>query len=341
MRRRPGPVLCFGEILWRVDPGDAQGLLETPSLLAYAGGAEANVAVTLALLGHRSRMLGMLPANRLGDAAIDQLRRHGVDTSHLRQVPGRMGLYFHQPGGSGRRARIIYDRAGSAFALRAPAPAEIRTALDDCAWAHLSGITPALGPHAEAGFRRMLLEVRRRRLGLSFDCNIRPTLWDGRWAEARKALRAGLSAARLAIADPRSLALALGLPATGLDEPAQFAALCRQAFDAFPRNSGNRAYRATRAQRHAARNARGPCDAQAPAGQPSRIVDPVIDRIGTGDAFAGALLAALLEGQGEPAALDFALGACCLKHTVPGDFNLVARDQIDEFCRGETQGIRR
>ncbi|HEX7758175.1 MAG TPA: PfkB family carbohydrate kinase, partial [Caulobacteraceae bacterium] len=114
--RHDGRILCFGEVLIRLSAPGAEFLLQTPGLNAAFGGAEANVAVSLARLGHEARMISILPANALGRAAVDELRRYGVDVSGLRTGPGRMGLYFFTPGAVRRASEVLYDRADSAFA---------------------------------------------------------------------------------------------------------------------------------------------------------------------------------------------------------------------------------
>ncbi|MGC1301537.1 MAG: PfkB family carbohydrate kinase, partial [Caulobacteraceae bacterium] len=137
-------VACFGELLLRLSAPDSEMLLQSGRLLAHFGGAEANVAVSLAHFGHRARSLTTLPDNPIGDAAAGELRRHGVETGFVRRAPGRMGIYFLTPGAVLRPSEVLYDRAGSAFAETGAEGYDFEAALAACDWLHLSGITPAV-----------------------------------------------------------------------------------------------------------------------------------------------------------------------------------------------------
>ena len=339
--RRSPRVVCFGEILWRLGPQGQERLLQGPVLVAHPGGAEANVAVSLALLGHQAQVLGVISDNRLGAAALDHIRRHGVDTSGLLARPGRMGLYFLEPGAANRSSQVTYDRADSAFAITPLPVATVRAALQGASWLHVSGITPALGPVAAVNFARVLREAARAGARISFDCNVRPSLWAGRPAEAAEAIRFGVGSAEIAFADERSLAMALGLPADGPKAIHDFATLCKRAFARFP---GLQAI--ARTCREEISSTRQTIWAQFATRRrvlktETRMVDPVVDRIGSGDAFAAALLAARIERMPDTKTLEFALAACCLKLAVAGDFNLVSRAQIEANMAGGVQAARR
>jgi len=316
--RRGQLVACFGEILWRIGPRGQGRLMREPALVAHPGGAEANVAVSLALLGHPAQVLGVVSDNPLGAAAVEQIRRHGVDTSTLLARPGRMGLYFLEPGAADRSTQVTYDREGSAFATFALPIAAARAALGRASWLHVSGITPALGAVAAASFARVLREAQRKNVKISFDCNVRPSLWTGRAAEAARAIRRGVGSAELAFADERSLSMALGLPLQGPKAIHDFTTLCQRAFVRFPRLQA-----IARTSREEISPSRQQIWAQLATRARilktrTRIVDPVVDRIGSGDAFAAALLAARIERMPDDRALEFALAAPVVTMSVAG-----------------------
>jgi 2-dehydro-3-deoxygluconokinase len=164
-------IVCFGEMLVRLSSSDGEQLLQSPSLQVHFGGAEANVAVSLARLGHAAAMISIVPPNALGAPAIAELRRHGVDTSGILTGPGRMGLYFLTPGAVLRPSAVLYDRAGSAFALAAPTAIDWRAALRDARWLHLSGIASALGANAAAANQRAADAALELGVAVSFDGN--------------------------------------------------------------------------------------------------------------------------------------------------------------------------
>src|SRR6188508_220523 len=147
-------IVCFGELLVRLSSSDGEQLLQSPSLQAHFGGAEANVAVSLARFGHAAAMVSIVPPNALGAAALAELRRHSVDVSGVLTRPGRMGLYFLTPGAVSRSSSVLYDRAGSALALAPPTAIDWRAALRGARWLHLSGIASALGENAAAANQR-------------------------------------------------------------------------------------------------------------------------------------------------------------------------------------------
>src|SRR5258708_11496813 len=200
---RAGRIVCFGEVLLRLAATPGEMLLQTPTLRVAVGGAEANVAVALARAGVPAALLTILPDNALGAAARDELRRHGVETSRVRFLPGRMGLYFLTPGAALRPADIVYDRAGSTFALAQPDLIDWEAELDGASRLHLSGVTPALGANAAAAAVRAARAATRLGVPMSFDGNYRAKLWAATDGHAPTLLRALLAEAETAFVDHR------------------------------------------------------------------------------------------------------------------------------------------
>ena len=336
-----GSVVCFGEVLLRLTAPQNELLLQSPALTANVGGAEANVAVSLAQLGHPASVVTVLPDGPLGSAALGELRRQGVGTGAIRLVPGRMGLYFLTVGAGHRPSEVLYDRADSAFALAPPDLIDWDAALAGASWLHVSGITAAVSANSAESALRALRAARERGVCVSFDCNYRARLWE-RWkGDARAILRAMIAEADLLFAEQRDIALILDRDFNSTAPETRFREAAGEALRAFPRL--RRVATTVRVQRNVDDN-----DLSATLLTREGLLTTrpyslgrVVDRIGSGDAFAAGMLHGLLGGMGDPLALDFALAAAVLKHSVPGDFNRVGVTEIESLLRGDAFAIRR
>lgn len=326
-----GRVVCFGELLLRLSPPDQELPFQSPRLEARFGGAEANVAASLALLGQRAAMVSALPDNTLGRACAGELRRHGVDMGGICFAPGRMGLYLLTPGAMQRPAEVLYDRAGSVFACTSPDAYDWPRLLAGAQWLHVSGINLALGEAPAQAALQAMRTARAAGVAVSFDCNHRSSLWAGRAEQASALLRAALEEAQLAFGNDRDLALALGVqyPQAGEDE--RFAAAATQAFTTFPRlqwlATTSRQQHDTRRHDLLGRLA----TRETVLATATHQLDGIVDRIGSGDAFAAGMLHGLMRGMDDRAMLDFAVAAACLKHSVPGDVNLLDEQHMLDF----------
>jgi 2-dehydro-3-deoxygluconokinase len=327
--RADGKIVCFGELLIRLSAPGAELLLQTPRLEAAFGGAEANVAVGLARLGHDVRMLSYVPDNALGHAARDELARYGVDASAVHFAPGRMGLYFLTPGVGPRAAEIIYDRAHSAFAGFALDTIDWGAALAGAGWLHVSGVTAALGPKAAQSVLNAAKAARAAGVTVSFDCNYRAKLWEAWRGDGPKLLGEILAEADLVFGDHRDISLILG----GTLAPGREAA--DAAFAAFPRLQRLAATQRTQhsASHHDIAASMFARDAQWSA--PACSLTQIVDRIGAGDAFAAGLIHGLRRGKGDETALKLGLAAGCLKHVTPGDFGLAREADLDAVLAGD------
>jgi 2-dehydro-3-deoxygluconokinase len=332
-------IVCFGELLLRLSGPPGERLLQSARLDACFGGAEANVAVSLARFGNAAAMVSIVPASALGDAAVAELRRHGVDTSGVLRGAGRMGLYFLEPAAGLRSAEVLYDRTGSAFAL-APADAiDWDAGLDGARWLHVSGITPAVGERAAEAAGRAVRAAAARGVGVSFDGNYRERLWaqsSGAPKErARAILRELLDHARIAFVNDKDVALILGLEFRQAAALERRRAAARAAFDAFPRLE------------------RGP-DAGAPgalaatlSGRRLELVSrgyelpATVDRVGSGDAFAAGVLHGIVAGLPDEDVLELGAAAAALKHSIRGDFNLIGLADVEALLRAPSTDIRR
>lgn len=333
-----GAILCFGEMLLRLSPTQNELLLQSPALTVRPGGAEANVAVSLARFGAPTRMATVLPDNALGHAARDEVRKHGVDTTPIVFTPGRMGLYFLTPGAVRRPSEVLYDRAGSAFVEHVNTAFDWDRLLDGVEWLHASGVTPATGPKGSAAAVALIEAAVRKGVKVSYDGNFRGKLWEQWDGDPPATLGKMLAGATIAFADDRDFALVLKTKFDSADPAERRRQAAKAAFAAFPRLQ--RIACTLRVQESVAdqalsavmltRNGDDVIETDAEAIHMAGVVD----RVGGGDAFASGVLFGLWSGWTDQQALDFGLAAAGLKHSVPGDFNLFSAAEV-HAARGE------
>ena len=339
-------VAVLGEVLLRLSPPGAERFFQTPILRATFGGSEANVGVSLAAWGHAVRVLTVLPPHEIGDAALEALRGKGLDTSFVRKAGRRLGIYFAETGSGPRPSRIVYDRDHSGLAEARPGDFDWDKALAGFDWFHVSGITPALSASAAALTAEAVAAARRLGLAVSIDLNYRAKLW--RYGPAApEVMTALVRDADLLFGNEEDCQRALGMsgPASAADgrlDPAVYEALSAGVLETFP--SLSRVAITLRESRGADENG-WTAVLRSRTGYwtgSSYVLRPIVDRIGTGDAFAAGLIHGLKALPGEREALEFALGASALKHTIPGDFNLASEKDILGLAAGDRSGrIRR
>ncbi len=327
-------VVTFGEMLLRLSPGDGQRLFESDQLRAGFGGAEANVAVSLAHFDICCEYITRLPENLIGDAAIATLRAEGVQVNRVLRGPERMGLYFVEPGADVGNSRVVYDRAGSAFAAMTTSSLDWSTIFGGVDWFHATGITAALGPGPITTLSAAIAAARAHRVPVSIDLNYRPALWHDR--DPVPIVAPLIRGIDLLIANPHSARAMLGLDvaddALATSDAAR--ALAKRIVDEV--GCG----RVALTRREVLGSSTNRWSAALFDGATDEIVTSrpwtvtVVDRIGGGDAFAAALIAALLQARTPHDALEFAVVASALKLRVAGDFNRVSVADVDEALRG-------
>jgi 2-dehydro-3-deoxygluconokinase len=329
-----GTIACFGELLLRLTAPGRELLLQTGRLDVHVGGAEANVAVGLARLGHQTRMISQVPANDLGEAAGAYLRRYGVDAGGVSTGPGRMGLYFLSPGAGLRASAIIYDREASSFAQAKVADFDLDRLLDGADLLHMSGITPALGPISAELAIAIAEAARAKGIAISFDGNYRAQLWQ-RWdSDPRAILTRLVGMAEILFGNHRDISLLLGSPLSGDGEGRRRDA-AEAAFRAFPnlRLIASTARHVTDADTHRI-SAR--IDSRDRVTQTEEVtVAGIVDRIGAGDAFAAGVLHGLRSGRDLDWTVRSGLALTALKHSLSGDASLFGPSEIDAFLSGE------
>ena len=326
MTRAGAPrVVTFGELLLRLSPPGEERLLASPELLTFWGGAEANVAVGLSHLGVRCDYVTRVPANPIGDAGIDALRHEGVGTEWIQRGGERMGLYFVEPGHDLRTMRVVYDRAGSAFARLDPASLDWSAVLARAEHFHASGITPALGEGPAAALADAVARARAQGTPVSLDLNYREALWLGR--DPQPVIEPLAQGVDVLIGNAAAVRAMLGIAAENDCEVARrIAGRCgchvvaltsREVLGAREHGWSAVIYDAAtgsllRSRRHVVR---------------------VVDRVGGGDGFAAGLIAALVSRRAPAEALEFAVAAGALKLTIPGDFCRVSAAEVERLLQ--------
>lgn len=334
-----GIIIGFGELLVRLTPPGKRLIVQSQSLDIEIGGAEANVLAGLAALGHPAAMVSRVAANPLGDLAVATLAARGIGTAHIARAEGRMGLYFLEPGQGARASAITYDRAGSVFARSSAESFDLRSALAGARLLHLSGITPALGP---AGATAALAAVRAAReagVTVSFDGNYRAQLWQAWDSDPRAVLTELIGQADILFGNHRDISLITGRQFSG-DGPDRRREAAEAAFALCP----NLKLIASTA-RHVvdADTNRIAARIDLPGGghqTDEQAVGGIVDRIGTGDAFAAGCLHAWLNGGDAREIAETGLAMAVLKHSIPGDMPIIAPDLLAAYRSGE-RDVRR
>jgi 2-dehydro-3-deoxygluconokinase len=334
-------VVTFGEIMLRLSPPGFERLLQSSTLSATFGGAEANVAVSLAHWGVESVYVTCVPAQAIGDAAVRALRGEGVRTEFVLQIGQRLGIYFAESGASQRPSTVVYDRTHSAIAGIELTSMDWAHILHGADWFHVSGITPALGPKPARCVADALTVARAAKVSTSLDLNYRRKLWSP--AEAQAALRPLLKNVDLVIANEEDLQSALGLEVPGVDvqtgrvSAAAYRDVTRRVCDLGPRTV------AVTLRESMSASDNGWSALLAGVDLPDVLESQrsdirVVDRIGAGDAFAAGLIYGMTSGFDPLQSLQFAVAAGALKHTIPGDFNRVSVDEVRRLMAGDASG---
>jgi 2-dehydro-3-deoxygluconokinase len=321
-------VVTFGEIMLRLTTPGWQRFAQAPHFEITLGGAEANVAVTIAQLGGAAEFVTRLPQNEIADRAVDELRARGVGVRHIARGGDRIGVYFLEQGASQRPGKVIYDRANSAIAEAQSGDfgwAEIFAGAD---WFHWSGITPALSPAVAEISREACAAARQAGLKVSFDMNYRAKLWTQ--DEAGAALRPLMGQVDLCVCGAEEARRILG--ASGETEE-QIARNLQQQFGfatvaMTQRQTGTASATSWGATLYSGRESY----------TSRRHEITIVDRVGAGDCFTGALIFAMMRGDDPQQAIELAVAASTLKHTIPGDFALLSLQEVEALARGGDGG---
>ena len=335
-------VLTFGEIMLRLKAPGHERFFQSPSLEATFGGGEANVAVSLANYGMDAAFLTVLPKNDIAEACIRELRYFGVDTSRILRGEGRMGIYYLEGGANQLPSKVVYDRAYSAIALAKPGDIDWDKAFDGVDWFHITGITPAISETAMELSLESVAEAKKRGITVSCDLNYRKNLW--KYGKAASEVMNKLAeSVDVAIANEEDVQKSLGITAdvdveSGALDREKYRVLGNKVLAAFP---NMKLIAITLRESHSAdHNGWAAClnDGEHFYVSKKYEIRDIIDRVGGGDSFAGGLIYGLTHYTDRQQALEFAVAASCLKHSVIGDFNRVSVSDVEKLASGDGTG---
>ena len=334
--------LTFGEIMLRLKTPGHERFFQSPTFEATFGGGEANVAVALANYGLNAGFISALPDNDIGESAVRELRRFGVDTGHIVRSGDRVGIYYLETGANQRPSKVVYDRAGSSICAAQPGDFDWNSIFANARWLHITGITPALSASASDLSLEAVIAARKAGVTVSCDFNFRGKLW--KWGKtAPEVMTELVKYVDIGIANEEDCQKSLGIT-VDIDvesaelDTAKYEALSAKVLDAYPDMS---AIAITLRESYSAdRNGWSACLRDGDGFRLSRRyeITDIIDRVGGGDSFASALIYGLNSYDDRQQSLEFAVAASCLKHSISGDFNRVSVAEVEHLMGGDTSG---
>ncbi len=337
-------VVTFGEIMLRLVPPNFERPLQSGMFVATFGGGEANVAVSTANYGLPTSYVTVLPEKHpVADGCIAELRRFGIDTSQIVRGPGRMGIYFLEPGANQRPSKVTYDRDNAAVAIAKPGDIDWNAVFADATWFHITGITPALSQSAADLSIEAVKTAREKGVTISCDFNYRKNLWKyGKTAQ--EVMTELVKYVDVGIANEEDCQMSLGITIdvdveSGELDVEKYKALSDKVLAAFPRmkvlaitlresvSASHNGWSAVLNDRENFFHSR------------KHQITHIVDRVGGGDSFSGGLIYGLNAYASDHAnALEFAVAASCLKHSIPGDFNRFTAAEVEGLMKGGGSG---
>ena len=334
-------VVTFGEIMLRLAPKGYNRFVQADSLGVVYGGAEANVAVSLASLGMDAAFVTKLPAHEIGQSAVNSIRRYGVDTKGIVRGGDRIGIYFLEKGASQRPSKVVYDRAGSSIAAAEPEDFDWPSIFDGADWFHFTGITPAIGGKMPEICLEACRQAKKSGLTVSCDINYRRNLWGKE--EARNVLLKLMEYVDVCITNEGQMADIFDLHSAENADQLSRGNYIRMADELVKKYSFDKIALTMRESISASDNN---WSAMLYDGKESAFSRKykmhIVDRVGGGDGFGAGIIYALTEGLNIQKTIDFAAAAGCLKHSIEGDYNLVSADEVWGLAEGDGSGrVRR
>ncbi|MDL2293039.1 sugar kinase [Ruminococcaceae bacterium OttesenSCG-928-D13] len=333
-------VVTFGELMLRLAPEGYTRFVQANNLVVTYGGGEANVAVSLANFGVDVAFVTKLPRNDFGQSAVNSLRQFGVDTSKIVRGGARIGIYFLEKGASQRPSKVLYDRAGSAIATAQKEDFDWDSIFDGAKWFHFTGITPALGENVAAICEDACKAAKARGLTVSCDLNYRKNLWSRE--EAGRVMGRLMEYVDLCIANEEDAADVFGIHAPDTDVTAGevnhegYKMVAKQLADRF--DFGRVAITLRESLSANDNNWAAMLYEGGNSWFSKKYPVHIVDRVGGGDSFGAGLIYAALNGYEPQQALDFAVAASCLKHSIEGDFNHMSVEEVQKLAGGDGSG---
>lgn len=329
----PKKVITFGEVMMRLSPPGYSKFAQASSFELVYGGGEANVAISLAYLGMKASHVTRFPDNALGKAATQFLRKHWLGSEHVLYGGNMMGKYFLEKGAAHRSSEVIYEREGSSFSLIEPSMIDWEDVLKDVDWFHWTGITPAISEGAAMCCLEAIKTANKLGIRVSGDINSRKNMW--KYGKTMQEVMPDLvQNCDIVITSTRGIREMFGLGKEG----DKFRASAKQLMETFPRIK--KVVGKTRKSLSASHQKIQGKMWNGKKYLKTEMLDitHVVDRVGTGDAYASGLIYGLLHYDNDFQALKFASAACALKHTVPGDVNMVSMENVKDLMEGDTSG---
>ena len=333
-------IVTLGEIMLRLSPAGHSRFVQVDNFDVIWGGGEANVAVSCANYGHDACFVTKLPTHEIGQAAVNALRRYGVDTRFIARGGNRVGIYYCETGASMRPSKVIYDRAGSAIAEADPADFDFDAIMEGADWFHWSGITPAISDKAAELTRLACEAAKRHGVTVSVDLNFRKKLWTSE--KAQSVMRPLMKYVDVCIGNEEDAELCLSIKPDVDEKGGDTKAEGHKGiFRAMAKEFGFKYVVSTlRESFSASHNGWKAMIFNGSEFYESKRYDinPIIDRVGGGDSFSGGLIHGMLTMGTQGEALEFAVAASALKQTIPGDFNLVSAAEVEALAGGNANG---
>lgn len=333
-------IVTLGEIMLRLSPKGNYRFVQSDSFQVIPGGGEANVAVSLANYGHASYFVSKLPAHEIGQITVNGLRRYGVNTDYIVRGGDRVGLYYAETGASMRPSKVIYDRANSAIAEADPSDFNFDEIMEGADWFHWSGITPAISDKAAELTRLACEAAKRHHVTVSVDLNFRKKLWTSEKAIA--VMRPLMKYVDVCIGNEEDAQLCLGFkPDADVEGGKTDAEGYYGIFKGMMKEFGFKYVVSTLRESFSATHNGWKAliyDGKEFYQSKHYDINPIIDRVGGGDSFSGGLIHGMLTYKDQAKALEFAVAASALKHTIPGDFNVVSTSEVESLAGGNANG---
>lgn len=333
-------VVTFGEIMMRLNPEGYRRFVQADRFEASYAGGEANVAVGLAQFGMDAAFVSKVPAHEIGQCAVNELRRFGVDTSLILRGGDRLGLYYVEKGASQRASKVIYDRAGSAIAKAAVSEFDWDAIFENVAWFHWTGITPALGGELPEICLEACKAAKAHGVTISCDLNFRKKLWTS--AQANAVMSKLMPYVDVCIANEEDAKDVFGIAASGTDIAA--GKLSREGYRSVAEQlCAHFGFKAVAITLRGSISASDNDWAAMLYTGGEAYFSPtyhirIVDRVGGGDSFGAGLIYAMLNGKSPQDTVNFAVAASCLKHSIEHDFDLVSVSEVEALAAGNASG---
>ena len=336
-------VITMGEIMLRLSTPSHERFIQADNFDVNYGGGEANVAVSLAGFGHDAQFVTAVPDNEIGECALATLRKYQVGTKYVAKEGERLGIYFLESGSSVRPSKVIYDRAHSSISTVKPEAFDFDQIFEGVDWFHFTGITPAISDSAAELTEAALKKAKEHGVKVSVDLNFRKKLWTSE--KAQQVMTRLMKYVDVCIGNEEDANLVLGFKPEGSDVTSGNLKLSgyQSIFEQMTQKFGfEYCVSSLRVSRSASDNGWSACIYSGKTGEfyHSReySITPIVDRVGGGDSFAAGVICGLLDGKDFKEALEFGVAASALKHTIPGDINLVTRKEVETLAGGDASG---